>query len=111
VRYQFLGFLSPLPQDSYRAGATIRVKFQLADASGTPLADTTAQSLVAACRVKVGLDTASGCASYDARNDLFQVDVKVPKNTSAGTHQIVVQVLASDNTVVNTATTAVVIRQ
>jgi len=111
VRYQFLGFLSPLPQESYRAGSTIRVKFRLADASGTPLADATAQSLVAACRVKVGLDTATGCSAYDARNDLFQVDVKVPKNASAGTHQIVAQVLASDNSVVNSATTAVLIRQ
>jgi hypothetical protein len=111
VRYQFLGFLSPLPQESYRVGSTIRVKFRLADASGTPLADATAQSLVAACRVKVGLDMATGCSAYDARNDLFQVDVKVPKNTSVGTHQIVVQVLASDNSVVNSATTAVVVRQ
>jgi hypothetical protein len=110
VRYHFPGFLSPRPQESYRAGATIRVKFRLADASGTPLADTTAQGLVAACRVKVGLDSAAGCAGYDARNDLFQFDVKVPKNASIGTHQVMVQVLASDNTVVNTATTAVVIR-
>jgi hypothetical protein len=110
VRYQFLGFLSPLPQDSYRAGATIRVKFRLGDASGTPISDGEAQSLVGACRAKVGLDSATGCASYDARNDIFQLDVKVPKNMSVGTHQVVVQVLASDNTVVNTATTAVVIR-
>jgi hypothetical protein len=110
VRYQFLGFLSPLPGASYRPGATIRVKFRLADASGTPIADAAAQGLVTACRVKIGLDTAAGCASYDARNDLFQLDVKVPKSASAGTHQIVMQVLASDNTVVNTATTAVVIR-
>jgi hypothetical protein len=110
VRYQFPGFLSPLPQDSYRAGATIRVKFRLADASGTPISDAAAQGLVAACRVKVGLDTAANCASYDAKNDALQFDVKVPKNTSAGTHQIVVQVLASNNFVVNTATTAVLIR-
>jgi hypothetical protein len=110
VRYQFLGFLSPLPQDSYRPGATIRVKFRLADASGALLADAAAQTLVAACRAKVGLDAAAGCAGYDARNALFQLDVKVPKSISAGTHQIVLQVLASDNTVVNTAATAVTIR-
>jgi hypothetical protein len=110
VTYHFPGFLSPLPQDSYRPGATIRVKFRLADASGTPLADAAAQTLVAACRVKVGLDAAAGCAGYDARNDLFQLDVKVPKNASAGTRQVVMQVLASDNTVVNTAATAVTIR-
>jgi hypothetical protein len=110
VTYQFPGFISPPPLDSYKVGATIRVKFRLADASGTPISDAAAQGLVAACRVKVGLDTAANCASYDAKNDLFLFDVKVPKNTSAGTHQIVVQVRASDNSVVNTATTAVLIR-
>ena len=110
VKYQFLGFLSPLPGESYRPGATIQVKFRLGDAAGTPIADATAQSLAAACRVKVGLDTAAGCASYDARNDLFQLSVKVPKTTSVGTHQIVMEARASDNTLVNTATTAVTIR-
>jgi hypothetical protein len=110
VKYQFLGFLSPLPQDSYRTGATIRVKFRLGDASGAPISDAIAQSIAAACRVKVGFDMAASCAGYDARNDVFQFDVKVAKNASVGTHQIVVQVFASDNSVVNTATTAVLIR-
>jgi hypothetical protein len=111
VRYQFLGFLSPLPQDSYKTNATIQVKFRLGEATGNPIADATAQSITAACRVKIGLDSATSCASYDTRNDLFQLNIKVPKNMTIGTHQIAVQVQASDNSVVNTATTPVVIGQ
>ena len=45
VAYRFPGFLSPLPQATYKVGSTIRVKFQLANASGTPIADSMAQGL------------------------------------------------------------------
>ena len=70
----------------------------------------TAQSLVSACRAKVGLDTATGCASYDTRTDTFQFDVKIPKATSVGTRQVAVEVRVTDNTIVHTAVTAVAIR-
>ena len=87
VGYKFLGFLSPIPKSSYKVGSTIPAKFTLGDNAGTKIPDAVAQALVASCKVKVGLDTATGCASYNASSDTFQFDVKVPKNTSAGSHQ------------------------
>jgi hypothetical protein len=82
VAYNFLGFLEPIPQSSYQRSLTIPVKFRLANAAGTFIADSEASSLACTCRVKVGLDSASSCVSYDVKNYLFQFDLKTAKNTT-----------------------------
>lgn len=104
-----LAFLSPLPEASYKVGATIKTKFRLVDASGLSIPDAEAKSLVKACRVKVGLDTTSRCAHYNAKHDFFLASVKIPKSTSVGTHEVVAQVLESDGTEADSATTAITI--
>lgn len=104
-----LAFLSPLPEASYKVGATIKTKFRLVDASGLSIPDAEAKSLVKTCRVKVGLDTTSRCARYNAKHDFFLASVKIPKSTSVGTHEVVAQVLESDGTEADSATTAITI--
>lgn len=104
-----LTFLSPLPDASYKVGATIKAKFRLVDASGVPIPDAEAKSLVKACRVKAGLDTATRCARYNAKLDFFLASVKIPKGESVGTHEVVAQVLEPDGTAADSATTAVLI--
>lgn len=99
-----LTFLSPLPDADYKVRANIKVKFQLVDSAGTPIPDATAKSLVKACQVMVGLDTATRCARYNAKQDFFLASVKVPKGISVGTHEVVAQVLASDGAVADSAT-------
>jgi hypothetical protein len=105
-----LSFLSPLPEASYKVGASIKVKFRLVDDAGLPIPDPAAKSLVKACRIMVGLDTATRCARYNTKQDFFLANVKVPKGTSVGVHQVVAQVLAPDGTVADSATTTVSIR-
>ena len=102
---------SPAAGTTFNAGATIPVKFGLASANGTRISDAAAQALVASCRVKVGLDTAAGCATYNATSDTFQFDVKPAKNTT-GNHAVVADVFAPDNSgLVNHETTAIVLRR
>ena len=114
VSYRFLGFLSPIPQTSFRRGSTIPVKFRLANAAGTRIPDAVAQALLApVCRVKITLDGAvqTGCASYNATTDTFQFDLKVPRTIALGTHTVGIQVSAPDGSgVVNTDSTTVLIR-
>ena len=45
--YTFAGFASPLPKSTIKAGSTLPLKFQLLNASGQPIGDTEAQSLIA----------------------------------------------------------------
>ena len=112
VGYNFLGFLSPIPRSSYKAGATIPAKFMLGNAAGTKISDSEAQALAAGCKVKVGLDTATGCASYNASADTFQRDVKTSKSTSAGSYQIRVEILGPQRLgLVNVKSVEVIIRR
>jgi hypothetical protein len=114
VGFNFLGFLEPIPQASYKRGSTIPVKFRLGDATGTTIPDADAQALLApVCRVKVTLDgTDKGCATYDPISDTFKFDLKTPKSLVPGNHTVGIRVSAPDGTgVVNTNSTAVAIRR
>jgi hypothetical protein len=111
VRYAFLGFLEPVPQASYKRGSTIPLKFRLGSASGAPLADADAASLVASCLVEVTLDGAvQGCAGYVPTSDTFKFDVKIPKNVAPGSHTIGIRVSATGG-VVNEATTTITLKK
>jgi len=79
VKYNFSGFLTPIPKSSYKAGSTIPVKFTLADAAGTRISDAEARALVASpCKVKVlfsGGTPTNNCASYNATTGTFQYNL------------------------------------
>jgi len=106
VGYNVLGFFSPLPKDSYKAGATIPVKFALADATGTRISDAEAQAIASSCRAQVRLDSgAPGCASYSAATDTFQFNLNTAKNTSKGTHTITLNVYVGGDVVSTKSTT------
>ncbi|MEP7224950.1 MAG: hypothetical protein ABI783_08330, partial [Actinomycetota bacterium] len=108
----FGGFQSPIPQSSYAAGSTTPVKFALTKAVGAKISDSAAQALVAGCKVKVGLDAAAGCATYNAKLDFFQFDIKTPKNASAGSHLVAAVVFAPDGSgLVNRETVSATIRR
>jgi uncharacterized repeat protein (TIGR01451 family) len=109
VGYNVLGFFSPLPKDTYMAGATIPVKFALADTAGTRIPDAEAQAIAASCRAKVRLDSGSpGCATYNATTDTFQFNLKTPKNLSKGSHTITLDVLVGGNVVSTKSTTTTI---
>jgi hypothetical protein len=100
VKYNFLGFLSPIPQLSYKVGSTIPVKFMLADAAGTRILDRDAQALASQCKVEVlfsGGTPANNCASYNATTDTFQFNLKIPKRLASGDYTISVEVSAPDD--------------
>jgi uncharacterized repeat protein (TIGR01451 family) len=109
VGYNVLGFFSPLPKDSYKAGATIPVKFALADAGGTRISDAEAQAIASSCRAQVRLDAgAPGCASYNASTDTFQFNLNTAKNLSKGTHTITLNVFVGPNLVSTKSTTTTI---
>jgi hypothetical protein len=109
VGYNVLGFFSPLPKDSYKAGATIPVKFALGDVNGTRIPDAEAQAIASSCRAKVRLDNgAPGCASYNATTDTFQFNLNTSKNLSKGTHTITVNVFVGPNIVSTKSTTTTI---
>jgi uncharacterized repeat protein (TIGR01451 family) len=109
VGYNVVGFFSPLPKDSYKAGATIPVKFALADAAGTRIPDDDAQAIASSCRAKVRLDSgAPGCATYNATTDTFQFNLNTSKNLSKGTHAITVDVFVGSNVVATKSTTTTI---
>ena len=112
VAYDFLGFLQPVPQSSYKRGSTIPARFQLGDASGLPISDQAAGSLLSpTCRVFVTLDgQTKGCATYNSVTNTFQFDVKTSKSTAAGTHTIGILVKSTAGDVVNTDSTTVKLR-
>jgi hypothetical protein len=111
VRYAFLGFLEPIPQASYKRGSTIPLKFRLGSASGVPLADADAATLVASCLVEVTFDGAvQGCAAYVPTSDTFKFDVKTPRNVGPGTHAVGMRVRATGG-VVNEASTNVILKK
>jgi hypothetical protein len=104
VKYNFLGFQSPIAGSSFKAGSTIPVKFMLANAVGQKIPDAEAKALVSACKATVRLDSGTpGCATYDAKADTFRFDQKTAKSVSVGVHTITVEVLAGAD-VVNTET-------
>jgi hypothetical protein len=109
VGYNVLGFFSPLPKDTYKAGATIPVKFALADAAGARLPDAEAQAIASTCSAKVRLDSGSpGCATYNATTDTFQFNLNTPKNFSKGAHTITLDVFVVGNVVSTKSTTTTI---
>jgi hypothetical protein len=114
VSYNFLGLLQPIPQPRYARGSTIPVRFRLGDASGAPISDADAQSLLSpVCLVKVTLDgTDMGCATYDPASNTFQFDLKTPKSLSPGSHTIGIRISAADGSgVVNSDAKTVLIKR
>lgn len=111
VGYEFLGYLAPIPLSSYKRGQTLPVRFQLGDASGTPIADADAAGLAGECSARVTLDgVVVGCATYDEESSTFQYDLKLPKNLSPGSHTIAVLVTI-DGGVVNEESLVVTVRK
>jgi hypothetical protein len=114
VGYGFEGFSEPIPQTSYKRGSSIPVKFQLTDASGTPIPDADAAGLLSpTCRVQVTFDgVVRGCAAYDPVRDRFAFTLKTAKSTPPGQHQVGIRVTAPDGSgVVNTNAVPIVIRR
>jgi hypothetical protein len=85
VSYNVLGFFSPLPKDTLKAGSTVPVKLALANAAGGPIPDAEAAALAAACAVTADAGGASVCMSYDAGSDRFQVNLKLPDSPGPAT--------------------------
>lgn len=96
-------FLAPLPGATYDAGGSFRARFRIIDASGKRIPDAAAQQLVAACRVKVGLDRATRCARYVVDKHFFRAKVIVPRRTPSGPHQVVAQLVDAGGTVSESA--------
>jgi hypothetical protein len=96
IAYRFGGFTAPLPKTSVNAGASLPVKFTLADASGAAITANEAQALAATCKVTVRLRTGgtTGCAQYEKKIGLFQYDLKLPKAGTGGPQDVIVQVSA-----------------
>ena len=79
--YTFAGFASPLPKSTIKAGSTLPLKFQLLNASGLPIGDTEAQSLIApSCKISITLskpaEPVAGCPRYDPTAKQFQLNLK-----------------------------------
>ena len=114
VAHRFGGFTEPIPQSSYKRGSTIPVKFQLADANGTPIPDADAAALLSpTCRVPVTFDgVVSGFAGYDTVRDRFLFTLKTAKNAAPGTHLVGIRVTAPDGSgVLNTDSVPVEIKK
>jgi hypothetical protein len=96
VVYGFGGFLSPVPKSSlvYNSGSTIPVKFTLTNASGQPIAATTAAALAANNEVEATLTGPNGgttvnvsaLCTWNTTGHYFQCNIKTPtlKKTSVG---------------------------
>jgi uncharacterized repeat protein (TIGR01451 family) len=109
VGYNVLGFFSPLPKDTYNAGATIPVKFALADVNGARIPDAEAQAIASSCRAKVRLDSgAPGCAAYNPTTKTFQFNLNTAKNLSKGIHTVTLDVFVGANVVSTKSTTTTI---
>jgi hypothetical protein len=92
VVYGFGGFISPLPGSTLRSGATIPVKFGLADASGHPISSALAAALAAGGNVTVTLTgpgtsttiAASATCTWDAKHLLFLCNMNAPTGVLLG---------------------------
>jgi hypothetical protein len=90
-----------LPKQSFNPGATIPVKFALANNAGTRISNTEAQAISTSCRAKVQFASATpGCAGYSATTQQFEFDIKTAKSTPAGSYAITLNVKATDNTTI-----------
>jgi hypothetical protein len=106
VGYAFGGFTSPLPKSTVKSGSSLPVKFQLQDASGQPISDTEAQSLVSpTCKIAIILvkpaGAVSGCPTYNTTLKAFQFNLKTT-DAMKGANGVSISVTIGD-TVVTTA--------
>src|SRR5205085_10876006 len=91
VGYGFGGFMSPLPKSTLqKSGSTIPVKFVLTDASGQPIAATTAAALAAANSVEATLagpniSPQTALCSWNSLFLYFQCNIKTPSGIKTGT--------------------------
>jgi hypothetical protein len=81
IGYVFGGFDSPLPKATVKSGSTLPLKFQLKDASGQPIGDTEAQSLISpSCKIAIAVvrpaGPVSGCPGYEPTTKQFQLNLK-----------------------------------
>ena len=81
VGYVFAGFQSPLRKSTVKSGSTVPLKFQVQDASGQPISDEEAQSLVSpSCGITITLlnpeGPVPGCPRYDPTSKQFQLNLK-----------------------------------
>jgi hypothetical protein len=93
VVYGFGGFMSPVPKSTmtYNAGSNIPVKFVLTNASGQPIAASTASALASGGNVKATLSgpnsttvVSSALCSWNATGLYFQCNVKTPSGLRTG---------------------------
>jgi len=107
VAYNLLGPFSPFPLPRYQAGATIALRFALADASGARIPDAEAQALASACKVTVRFDAGTpACAEYNRSSDTFRLNVMIAQTTTQGTHTMTIGVFVGAD-LVNTKTVTV----
>ena len=111
VAYQVLGFFSPLGKTTWTAGATVPVKFALADVNGVRIGDAEAQSIINNCDAKVTLTgtPSPNCFGYDATADAFQFDLATAK-TLNGSYAITATITKTA-TVLNTKSVTIDIRR
>jgi hypothetical protein len=96
VVYGFGGFMAPLPKSTstYQSGSTIPVKFVLTNASGQPIAASTASALAASHQVEATLSgpnttatiLASSLCTWSASGQLFQCNLKTPSKLRTGSN-------------------------
>ncbi|MFN8602073.1 MAG: putative Ig domain-containing protein [Candidatus Binatia bacterium] len=102
--------LAPDPGASCARGGSFRAKFRLLDGAGRPVSEAVAKALVASCRVKVGLDAASGCARYSVNRKLFKLKLRVKQTASVGAHAVVAEVTGPEGSMRNRATVTIGVR-
>ena len=111
VGYRFLGFFRPLGRAAYEAGATIPLRFALANASGVRIPDGEAAALAASCFVRITFaGGAHRCASYDAVSDTFRLSLKTSRTLVPGAYTVVARVYVGDD-LVTTKDAEVMIRR
>jgi hypothetical protein len=91
VGLRFLRFLPPLI-DSIKAGQTLVTRFALGDAVGTGIPDDLAQTLAAACAVRVTFAGAGECATYDPTADAFVASLKTSHSLAPGAYNVQVRI-------------------
>ena len=107
-----LAALKPAAGTAVQRGSTIQVQFRLQDSSGHAIADSLGRSLATSCSATISFTAgtpASNCFRYDDRSDTFLFDLPTSPTTVTGSQTITIRVSVGA-TVVNTASTSVIIR-
>lgn len=106
-------FLRPVGQTDFSAiaGSTVPIKFALVQQDGTRLSDDDAVALATACGVTVTFSGAAGvrCATYDAKEDHFHVNLRLDRSLAPGAWNVVVSVVSGGATV-GTGSTGIRVR-